>query len=92
MATIPPYWGPWFNIWKNRLADPATEQGRAFLIERSPLAYHPLARFARDWKTSDALRRENAEVWLFESWNQNLRKTPKHICVIRGLDPRIHQS
>jgi hypothetical protein len=27
---------------------------------------HPLARFARDWQTSDALRRENAEVWLFE--------------------------
>jgi hypothetical protein len=28
---------------------------------------HPLARFARDWQTSDALRRENAEAWLFES-------------------------
>jgi hypothetical protein len=27
---------------------------------------HPLARFARDWQTSDALRRENAEAWLFE--------------------------
>ena len=27
---------------------------------------HLLARFARDWQTSDALRRENAEVWLFE--------------------------
>jgi hypothetical protein len=27
---------------------------------------HPLARFARDWQTSDASRRENAEVWLFE--------------------------
>jgi hypothetical protein len=25
-----------------------------------------LAWFARDWQTSDALRRENAEVWLFE--------------------------
>jgi hypothetical protein len=25
-----------------------------------------LARFARDWQNSDALRRENAEVWLFE--------------------------
>jgi hypothetical protein len=22
MATIPPYWGPWFSIWKNRLGDP----------------------------------------------------------------------
>jgi hypothetical protein len=27
---------------------------------------HLLARFARDWQTSDALRRENAEAWLFE--------------------------
>jgi hypothetical protein len=27
---------------------------------------HPLARFARDWQTSDALRRENTEAWLFE--------------------------
>src|SRR5436305_7707848 len=24
-------------------------------------------RFARDWQTSDASRRENAEAWLFES-------------------------
>ncbi len=39
MATIPPYWGPWFSIWKNRLGDPATEAGRAFLIERSPLTH-----------------------------------------------------
>ncbi|MEA2821872.1 MAG: hypothetical protein QOJ86_3876 [Bradyrhizobium sp.] len=39
MATIPPYWGPWFSIWKNRLGDPATEKGRAFLTERSPLTY-----------------------------------------------------
>jgi dipeptidyl aminopeptidase/acylaminoacyl peptidase len=37
MATIPPYWGPWFSIWKNRLADPATEAGRAWLRDRSPL-------------------------------------------------------
>jgi hypothetical protein len=27
---------------------------------------HPLARFARDWQTSDALRREKVEAWLFE--------------------------
>ena len=37
MATIPPYWGPWFSIWKNRLGDPATEAGRALLAERSPI-------------------------------------------------------
>ncbi|MGO4714890.1 S9 family peptidase [Bradyrhizobium sp. 2TAF24] len=37
MATIPAYWGPWFSIWKQRLGDPATEEGRAFLADRSPL-------------------------------------------------------
>jgi dipeptidyl aminopeptidase/acylaminoacyl peptidase len=37
MATIPPYWRPWFNIWKNRLGNPDTDGGRAFLIDRSPL-------------------------------------------------------
>jgi dipeptidyl aminopeptidase/acylaminoacyl peptidase len=37
MATIPPYWGPWFSIWKNRLGDPATDEGRTFLRERSPI-------------------------------------------------------
>jgi dipeptidyl aminopeptidase/acylaminoacyl peptidase len=39
MATIPPYWGPWFSIWKNRLGDPDTEAGRAFLVERSPITH-----------------------------------------------------
>src|ERR1700745_4066778 len=39
MATIPPYWGPWFNDWKKRLADPGTEDGRAWLTERSPLTH-----------------------------------------------------
>ena len=37
MATIPPYWGPWFSVWKNRVGDPGTEEGRAFLRARSPL-------------------------------------------------------
>jgi len=37
MKTIPPYWGPWFSIWKNRVGDPDTEVGRAFLNDRSPL-------------------------------------------------------
>jgi hypothetical protein len=27
---------------------------------------HRLARFARDWQNSDALRRENERAWLFE--------------------------
>jgi dipeptidyl aminopeptidase/acylaminoacyl peptidase len=39
MKTIPPYWGPWFSVWKNRLGDPDTEEGRAFLTERSPLTH-----------------------------------------------------
>jgi dipeptidyl aminopeptidase/acylaminoacyl peptidase len=37
MATIPPYWKPWFSVWKNRLGDPDTEEGRALLRARSPL-------------------------------------------------------
>jgi dipeptidyl aminopeptidase/acylaminoacyl peptidase len=37
MATIPPYWKPWFSVWKNRLGDPDTDEGRAFLRSRSPL-------------------------------------------------------
>jgi dipeptidyl aminopeptidase/acylaminoacyl peptidase len=39
MATIPPYWGPWFSVWKQRLGDPGTEAGRAFLAEHSPLTH-----------------------------------------------------
>jgi dipeptidyl aminopeptidase/acylaminoacyl peptidase len=37
MATIPPYWGPWFSIWRNRVGNPDTEAGHAFLTDRSPL-------------------------------------------------------
>src|SRR5437870_9658958 len=39
MAAIPPYWAPSFSVWKNRLEDPDTDEGRAFLRERSPLAH-----------------------------------------------------
>jgi dipeptidyl aminopeptidase/acylaminoacyl peptidase len=39
MATIPPYWQPWFNIWKNRVGNPDTDSGRAFLSDRSPLSH-----------------------------------------------------
>src|SRR4051812_26111898 len=35
-----------------------------------PAAPSPRAVIARDWQTSDALRRENEEVWLFESVDQ----------------------
>ena len=34
----------------------------------------PSRRSARDWQTSDALRRENAEAWLFEIRIRKLRK------------------
>jgi dipeptidyl aminopeptidase/acylaminoacyl peptidase len=37
MKTIPPYWGPSFSIWHNRVGDPETEDGRALLAERSPI-------------------------------------------------------
>jgi dipeptidyl aminopeptidase/acylaminoacyl peptidase len=37
MATIPPYWKPFFSVWKTRVGDPDTEEGRAFLRSRSPL-------------------------------------------------------
>ena len=39
MAAIPPYWAPFFSVWKNRIGDPDTEEGRAFLRERSPLTH-----------------------------------------------------
>jgi dienelactone hydrolase len=39
MATIPPYWESWFAVWRRRLADPATEEGKAWLRERSPLTH-----------------------------------------------------
>ena len=37
MATIPPYWRAWFSVWKNRVGNPDTEEGRAFLRSRSPV-------------------------------------------------------
>jgi dipeptidyl aminopeptidase/acylaminoacyl peptidase len=37
MTTVPSYWGPWLSVWKNRLGDPDTQAGRAFLAERSPI-------------------------------------------------------
>ena len=39
MQAIPPYWEPEIAILKRRLADPATEEGRAWLKERSPLTH-----------------------------------------------------
>lgn len=37
MKAIPPYWHSWFAMIRSRLADPATEEGVAWLAQRSPL-------------------------------------------------------
>jgi dipeptidyl aminopeptidase/acylaminoacyl peptidase len=37
MAAIPPYWTPWSRVWNERLGDPDTAAGKAFLADRSPL-------------------------------------------------------
>jgi dipeptidyl aminopeptidase/acylaminoacyl peptidase len=37
IENFPPYWATGLAIWKRRLADPATEEGRRWLAERSPL-------------------------------------------------------
>src|ERR1700754_4399972 len=39
-----------------------------------PAAPSPRVGIARDWQTSDALRRENARAWLFESADQKFMK------------------
>ena len=39
MQTIPPYWEPWLPAFKRRLADPATEEGTAWLKDRSPITH-----------------------------------------------------
>jgi len=39
LETIPPYWEPMFEMFAKRVGDPRTEEGRAFLKERSPLTY-----------------------------------------------------
>ena len=39
LKTIPPYWGPALQMFKDRVGDPDTEEGRKLLTERSPLTY-----------------------------------------------------
>ncbi|MBL1217326.1 MAG: S9 family peptidase [Planctomycetes bacterium] len=39
LNSIPPYWKPLMEMWAERVGDPRTEEGRALLIERSPLTY-----------------------------------------------------
>ncbi len=36
---IPPYWRSWESIWKVRMGDHTTEEGRRFLASRSPLTF-----------------------------------------------------
>ena len=37
--SMPPYWKPFEQLWATRVGDHRTEEGRAFLKERSPLTY-----------------------------------------------------
>lgn len=39
LETIPPYWKPMMDLWRTRVGDPFTDEGRAFLDSRSPLTF-----------------------------------------------------
>jgi dipeptidyl aminopeptidase/acylaminoacyl peptidase len=39
LETVPPYWKPQIELFTTRVGDHRTEDGRAFLSERSPLTY-----------------------------------------------------
>jgi len=39
LSTIPPYWAPAIQMFKDRVGDHTTEEGKAFLLERSPLSH-----------------------------------------------------
>jgi dipeptidyl aminopeptidase/acylaminoacyl peptidase len=39
LEAIPPYWAPMVELFTTRVGDHRTEEGRAFLLERSPLTY-----------------------------------------------------
>ncbi len=39
LESIPPYWQPLIELFAKRVGDHRTEEGRAFLAERSPLTY-----------------------------------------------------
>ncbi|MDO5611234.1 MAG: S9 family peptidase [Pseudomonadota bacterium] len=38
LSTVPPYWASFYNQLVRRMGDPRTEEGRAWLAERSPLS------------------------------------------------------
>ncbi len=37
--SVPPYWGSWAPVLKTRMGDVTTEQGRQFLMSRSPISH-----------------------------------------------------
>lgn len=39
LESIPPYWAPMLQVFKDRVGDPTTDAGREFLASRSPLTY-----------------------------------------------------
>jgi dipeptidyl aminopeptidase/acylaminoacyl peptidase len=39
LSTIPPYWAPMLQMFKDRVGDPTTEEGKKLLNERSPLNF-----------------------------------------------------
>lgn len=39
LSTIPPYWAPMIQMFKDRVGDPTTQEGRKLLNERSPLNF-----------------------------------------------------
>lgn len=39
IESIPPYWEPMKALFTTRVGDPATEEGRAFLLSRSPITH-----------------------------------------------------
>jgi dipeptidyl aminopeptidase/acylaminoacyl peptidase len=39
LNTIPPYWQPAIQLFRDRVGDHTTEEGRKFLLERSPLTH-----------------------------------------------------
>lgn len=39
LSTIPPYWAPALQLFKDRVGDHTTEEGKKFLTERSPLTH-----------------------------------------------------
>jgi dipeptidyl aminopeptidase/acylaminoacyl peptidase len=39
LSTIPAYWAPAMELFKKRVGDPTTDEGKALLSERSPVSY-----------------------------------------------------